>query len=355
MKSKLSTTMVLLVVMLVVFLGIPSLSASAAVGGKVEGMEGVSPPTGTVATASQIYNNAFAASKAIDGDLSTYWSSGSYSGTIQLVFPSAINLNFVQAAIGSTSSTRGTYTVYGLKDDKWVDISSVGNFIPKKNSVIIMEPIAVTPGLYEGIKIDISNPSSWVGLYEITINESNSENIPNPPKKLEAAPGDSQATLNWSRVENADSYTIHYGTQTGSYTKTATATKDTYGNYVIPGLSNGTTYYFVVSATVNGVESDYSNEASATPHATVQPDPEPSGNRAILTITLTTGLEKEFDLSIIEVNVFLNWYDARDSGSGPAKFAIDKHQNNKGPFSKRTEYVIYDKILTFNVDEYSIK
>ncbi|WP_425497141.1 hypothetical protein [Paenibacillus phytohabitans] len=85
------------------------------------------------------------------------------------------------------------------------------------------------------------------------------------------------------------------------------------------------------------------------------PDPEPSGDRAILTVTLTNRLEKEFDLSIEEVNAFLDWYDARDAGAGPAKFAIDKHNNNKGPFSSRKEYVIFDKILTFSIDEYSAK
>ncbi|OKP94366.1 kelch repeat-containing protein [Paenibacillus sp. P46E] len=84
------------------------------------------------------------------------------------------------------------------------------------------------------------------------------------------------------------------------------------------------------------------------------PDPtEPNSNRALLTITLTTGIEKEFDLSIEEVNAFLKWYDAKDAGSGPAKFAIDKHSNNKGPFSKRSDYVIFKNILSFEVDEYS--
>ncbi|OKP92273.1 hypothetical protein A3842_02555 [Paenibacillus sp. P3E] len=85
------------------------------------------------------------------------------------------------------------------------------------------------------------------------------------------------------------------------------------------------------------------------------PGPEPTGSRAILTITLTTGIEKEYDLSIEEVNAFLKWYDAKDAGTGPAKFAIDKHSNNKGPFAKRTEYVIFDKILTFEVSEYTAK
>ncbi|AIQ29394.1 galactose oxidase [Paenibacillus sp. FSL P4-0081] len=65
---------------------------------------------------------------------------------------------------------------------------------------------------------------------------------------------------------------------------------------------------------------------------------------------MNTGLEKEFDLTSEEITAFLNWYD---SANGSVRYGIDKHDNNKGPFSKRTEYVIHDKILTFEVNEYT--
>ncbi|ETT55414.1 ran-binding protein 10 [Paenibacillus sp. FSL R7-269] len=90
-----------------------------------------------------------------------------------------------------------------------------------------------------------------------------------------------------------------------------------------------------------------------TPTVTPSPTPEqPTGDRAILVVTMNTGLEKEFDLPMSEVNAFLNWYD---TASGSARYGIDKHDNNKGPFTSRKEYVIFDKILTFSVDEYSVK
>ncbi|MEK3879144.1 discoidin domain-containing protein [Paenibacillus sp. FSL M7-0420] len=76
----------------------------------------------------------------------------------------------------------------------------------------------------------------------------------------------------------------------------------------------------------------------------------PSGDRALLTVTLTNGVDKEFDLPISEVDAFLTWYD---SANGSARYGIDKYDYNKGPFSKRTEYVIHDKILTFEVSEYT--
>nr|WP_302058673.1 fibronectin type III domain-containing protein [Paenibacillus sp. MZ03-122A] len=190
----------------------------------------------------------------------------------------------------------------------------------------------------------------------IDINEDGRLIGQNVPINLEAMGGDSQVKLNWDLVNDAESYTVKYGTEPGKYTETATASKDAYGNFVIPGLTNGTKYYFVVSAKINGVDSEYSNEASATPEGggDGQTDPEqPSGNRAILIVTMTTGLEKEFDLSIKEVNDFIAWYEGKQAGSGSASYVINKHDNNKGPFSSRKDYMLYDRILTFEVSEYS--
>lgn len=68
---------------------------------------------------------------------------------------------------------------------------------------------------------------------------------------------------------------------------------------------------------------------------------------------MTTGLEKEFDLSMKEVNDFISWYEGKQAGSGSASYAINKHDNNKGPFSSRKDYMLYDRILTFEVSEYS--
>jgi hypothetical protein len=99
-----------------------------------------------------------------------------------------------------------------------------------------------------------------------------------------------------------------------------------------------------------------------TPPTTPNPDPtptpepeQPTGDRAILVVTMDTGLEKEFDLSMKEINSFISWYEAKQAGSGTASYAIDKHNNNKGPFSNRKDYVIFNKILTFEVSEYSTK
>ncbi|MDQ0046040.1 kelch repeat-containing protein [Paenibacillus polymyxa] len=92
---------------------------------------------------------------------------------------------------------------------------------------------------------------------------------------------------------------------------------------------------------------------SSTPTPEPTDPSQPTGDRAILVVTMTTGLEKEFDLSMQEVNDFIAWYEAKQAGSGSASYAINKHDNNKGPFSSRKDYMLYDRILTFEVSEYS--
>ncbi|KWX75859.1 hypothetical protein SAMN05216191_11791 [Paenibacillus jilunlii] len=55
-----------------------------------------------------------------------------------------------------------------------------------------------------------------------------------------------------------------------------------------------------------------------------------------------------------EVNDFMNWYENKQSSTGMAFYAINKHANNKGPFTSRKDYEIFDKILTFEVSEHTV-
>lgn len=67
---------------------------------------------------------------------------------------------------------------------------------------------------------------------------------------------------------------------------------------------------------------------------------------------MTNGLEKEYDLSLNEVEMFLNWYDAKDAGNGLARYPFVKSPAS-GAFSSQTEYVIFDKILAIYIDVYA--
>ena len=86
------------------------------------------------------------------------------------------------------------------------------------------------------------------------------------PTSLTAVATNAQVTLTWAAATNATSYTVKRGTSTGGETMTVVSgyTGTTYTN---TGLVNGTTYYYVVTATGAGGTSGKSPEASATPAA----------------------------------------------------------------------------------------
>ncbi|MEJ8305530.1 Kelch repeat-containing protein [Saccharibacillus sacchari] len=114
--------------------------------------------------------------------------------------------------------------------------------------------------------------------------------------------------------------------------------------YIIGGVTQ--------SGIINTVEKYTIKDNSSSP--TLPDDPSQEGERAILVITMLNGLEKEYDLPMSDITAFINWYDAKDTGIGPSRFAIDKYSNNKGPFIKRTDSVIFNNILTFEVSEYAL-
>lgn len=134
---------------------------------------------------------------------------------------------------------------------------------------IVFEALDLPPGVHE-VKLTTNSISGYFSLDAIDIDADGELLDPYTPDHLAATPGDGQVTLNWDEIQEADSYTIRYGTESGKYTDTVTVTKDTYGNYVVPGLTNETTYYFVVTATVDGEESVRSVEVSATPQAALE-------------------------------------------------------------------------------------
>ncbi|WP_342426523.1 fibronectin type III domain-containing protein [Paenibacillus sp. FSL L8-0158] len=357
---------------------LPSATHAATLNKTVEGMLGFSPPEGTIAKASSSYLD-YIAEKSIDGSIQTYWNAGTYKGNIELKFPSAIELNFVHITTAAQPVREVSYTIYGLEGEKWVKISEQVTH-SLKATYTTPPPIKVKQGAYDGIRIEADGGSSWLAFNEITLGTF--ETI-----DLKGQPQNTSAKLNWNTIKEATNYKINFGTQPNKYSDSISVEKDTEGNLVIPNLTNGTTYYFQVVAIFNGVETVISNEVAVTPNepqtnepttpgnpstgepskpsepGTTKPDEpstggatnpqSPSGNRAILVVTMTTGLEKEFDLSMKEVNDFISWYEGKQAGSGSASYAINKHDNNKGPFSSRKDYMLYDRILTFEVSEYS--
>jgi pectate lyase-like protein/fibronectin type III domain protein len=100
---------------------------------------------------------------------------------------------------------------------------------------------------------------------------------PSPPSALAAVPGNAQVALSWNPSTGASSYNVKRSTVSGGpYTIIATGVNST--SFTNTGLTNGTTYFYVVSAVNSFGESANSGQASATPQGSVQtPPPAPAG------------------------------------------------------------------------------
>ncbi len=90
-------------------------------------------------------------------------------------------------------------------------------------------------------------------------------------------------------------------------------------------------------------------DLTATCKVNVTKKVEENKNNAILSISLVNGATKEYDVSMQEVEKFINWFEERSNGKGPSLYSFDKKIN---PYKTVKEYIVHDKIASFEVREY---
>ncbi|WP_240419205.1 discoidin domain-containing protein [Paenibacillus periandrae] len=324
-------------------------------------MTSATTPSGIV-TSSTEYSGT-PAWKAFDGnklyyDGSTYraWGTNSSTGWIAYEFPTAKIISKYVIYYG-TQNANGyvnainpkNWTFEGTIDgNNWVVLdtqTNITSWITGQEKAFTF--INNTP--YKRYRINISEKNGTSnGTVNLTVHEiAMMEKINTVPDAttLSVVAGNAQITLTWPAVTGATGYNIKRSTTAGGpYTTVAT---NVYGSpYTDTTVTNGTTYYYVVTAVNTGGESTNSNEASATPTAPA------ATNRALLVITLVSGLEKEYDLSMTEVNSFTTWYAARAAGTGAEVYTINK-SFNKASFLTRKDNIAFNKIELYEVNEYT--
>jgi hypothetical protein len=90
---------------------------------------------------------------------------------------------------------------------------------------------------------------------------------PTVPINLSATGGVGQVSLNWQPAVGATSYNLYRSIMPGAEGNTPFRTGLTSTSFVDSGLTNGTTYYYEVTAVNANGETAQSSEASATPRA----------------------------------------------------------------------------------------
>jgi fibronectin type 3 domain-containing protein len=137
--------------------------------------------------------------------------------------------------------------------------------------------------------------------------------IPPIPTGLQATPGDAQVSLTWNASAGATSYYVKRATVSGGpYTQLVSPTTNSYTD---TGLTNGTTYYYVVSAVDSAGGSPNSSEVSATPSTTATVPPAPTG------VVATAG----------NMQVTLTW----NASAGATSYQVKSATVTGGPYTQK--------------------
>ncbi|MEI6655190.1 MAG: YDG domain-containing protein, partial [Verrucomicrobiota bacterium] len=171
-----------------------------------------------------------------------------------------ISVSFTLTNSGATSLNWSAATT-----QPWMSLSaSSGTLAPGANTTvawsITSDANTLTAGSYADT-VTFTNGNSGVAQ-----NFGMSLAVTGPPTNLVAAPGNNTARLTWSASSGATGYNVKRSlTSGGPYATVGTATGT---SYMDSAVTNGTAYYYVVSATSSGGgESPNSGEASVIPMA----------------------------------------------------------------------------------------
>lgn len=88
---------------------------------------------------------------------------------------------------------------------------------------------------------------------------------PSAPTGVSVTAGNASNTISWSNVSDATSYNLYWSTSSGVTTSTGTKITGVTNPYTHTGLTNGTMYYYIITAVNSYGESSASSQVSAMP------------------------------------------------------------------------------------------
>ncbi|MEO8629388.1 MAG: hypothetical protein ABI612_14995 [Betaproteobacteria bacterium] len=109
----------------------------------------------------------------------------------------------------------------------------------------------------------------------VALDTTPADTIPSTPSNLSANAGNGRVDLNWGTVSGANDYYVFRSVgSNASYTFLGTTAA---GSYPDTSVSNGTTYFYIVTSHNDAGQSGRSNEVSATPNSGVTAPSAPTG------------------------------------------------------------------------------
>ncbi len=116
-------------------------------------------------------------------------------------------------------------------------------------------------GSYE-VKLKVNNGTAPDATLTFTLTVDAAPVALLAPTGVTATAGNAKVTLKWNSVAGATGYKIYQSITSGTYGTPLTSVEGSVYRYDVTGLVNGTTYYFVIKATKDGVDSPSSAEIS---------------------------------------------------------------------------------------------
>ncbi|MCR4434250.1 MAG: cellulose binding domain-containing protein [Clostridiales bacterium] len=210
-----------------------------------------------------VFSRSFSCSSAVltNGTASTSLDTSHVTGTFERINNGFI-LDDYQLKIGFSSTSAGL----SLKPGGYVELQSVIRFTSwpfKEYQPNDYSFNSSATGYVDWKKTTgyINNVLMWGTEPDGT--EAPTVPVPDKPLNLTAVPGDTSVSLTWSPSFGAQTYTVKRSTTKGGPYTACGGLLDT--TYTDTGLTNGVTYYYVVSASSAGGESANSSEVSVMP------------------------------------------------------------------------------------------
>jgi polygalacturonase len=192
-------------------------------------------------------------------------SASTLSNSTSLALPAASVANFVLGTNSATVAVAGNLSVGGT-----INASAGGGFTSGVYTLFAYSGVLTGPlpalGTTPGGGYSYAFDTSTAGRFNLVV----SSPAPPAPSNLAATGTNLLILLNWDAVPGANTYNLYRGTSNGGpYPTVFSGLVST--NYSDANVTNGVTYYYVVTSVVSGNESTNSIQASAAPLPSNQP------------------------------------------------------------------------------------